>query len=116
MTRLHWHAFSALALSTFALSACHKADQDTQAVTTLDSADASSVTPAGGMPTMAASSANSATSDAASVTDAATYLTKAGAGDLFEIESTDDLTVEAKTNLLKEHLRTRRRNSNFERT
>lgn len=87
MTRFHWHAVSALALSTFALSACHKADEDTQAVTTIDSADASSVTPADGMPTLAGSAADSAASQTAPGSDAATYLTKAGAGDLFEIES-----------------------------
>jgi putative membrane protein len=87
MTRLHWHAVSALALCALNLSACQKSSQDTLSVTSSESTDASSVTPGDGTPTLAASSADSAMADAAPGTDASTYLAKAGAGDLFEIDS-----------------------------
>jgi putative membrane protein len=84
MRRFPLYTVSALALGAMALSGCNKSSDPAQSAM---SDSAASAAPADGIPTLAASSGDSADANAAPGTDAATYLTKAGAGDLFEIES-----------------------------
>lgn len=88
MKKVLWFVLPALAMPAFALSACHK-DNEAALTSASDSmtSDASSVTPGDGVPALSVDSAASDTADAAPGTDATTYLAKAGAGDLFEIES-----------------------------
>jgi putative membrane protein len=74
-----------LVLPALALSACQKATDQT--ASSSSASDASSVTPQDGMPTMSASSNASEEANATPGKDPGTYLAKAGAGDLFEIES-----------------------------
>lgn len=82
MKKLIW-----LVLPALALSACQKAGDETSSASTKATSDATSVTPQDGVPTMSVSSAASDNADAAPGNDPATYLAKASAGDLFEIES-----------------------------
>ena len=88
MNKLLW-----LALPALALTACHKAPETAQSGAASDTGamaadSAESVTPAGGVPTMVPSDAASDAQAAdAPANTAATYLAKAGAGDLFEVES-----------------------------
>ncbi len=87
MNKLYW-----LALPALVLSACHKAPETAQAAASSDEAMAAdstnSVAPADGVPTLTSSDAASDVR-AADVpgNTAATYLAKAGAADLFEIEA-----------------------------
>jgi putative membrane protein len=74
-----------LVLPALALSACQKATDQT--ASSRGASDASSVTPQDGMPTMSASSNAGEEANATPGKDPDTYLAKAGAGDLFEIES-----------------------------
>lgn len=81
MQKLAW-----LVLPALALSACQK-ETDNTSSSASGVSEASSVTPGDGVPTMSSSSTASADTDATPGKDPGTYLTKAGAGDLFEIES-----------------------------
>jgi len=82
MKKLIW-----LVLPALALSACQKAADEKSAAGSNEASDASSVMPEDGMPSMSASAAPSENVDATPGKDPGTYLAKAGAGDLFEIES-----------------------------
>lgn len=83
MKKLIW-----LVLPAVALSACQKSpDVTSEVASSSEAGDASSVTPQDGVPTLSATSASSDDANAMPGNDAATYLAKAGAGDLFEIES-----------------------------